>query len=310
MTKNQSFEVKYPDFADRLNQAMNQYSATISSLSRQTGISYEMVRRYSNGYSIPRADGMAKIADTLGVSAAWLQFGDESATQTPPPPRFADFAARLKQSIEASGLSLDEVAKKSFVPKERLEKYLTGTKLPYVEDGENLAEALKISVEWLRYGDSPEIPPIGSRVLVSDDPPANDAYFRIPIYDVKLSAGNGNATWIEREDDDNPLLFRPGWLKVKGLQRKYLRGMYVRGDSMEPLLMHWDTIVIDASDTEAADGEVYAVCYQGKLYIKELRNTGDAVQLVSRNPKYDPIEIPNGSDVQFQVLGRMVWRGG
>ena len=228
----------------------------------------------------------------------------------PPPPRFADFAARLKQSIETSGLSLDEVAKKSFVPKERLEKYLTGTKLPYVEDGENLAEALKISVEWLRYGDNPEIPPIGSRVLVSDDPPANDAYFRIPIYDVKLSAGNGNATWIEREDDDNPLLFRPGWLKVKGLQRKYLRGMYVRGDSMEPLLMHWDTIVIDASDTEAADGEVYAVCYQGKLYIKELRNTGDAVQLVSRNPKYDPIEIPNGSDVQFQVLGRMVWRGG
>ena len=273
-------------------------------------MSAQAAQQWEEGGNTPRAKRLSAIAAALGVSEVWLQFGDEAATQSPPPPRFADFAARLKQSIEASGLSFDEVAKKSFVPKERLEQYLTGTKLPYVEDGENLAEALKISVEWLRHGDNPEIPPIGSKVLVANEPPANDAYFRIPIYDVKLSAGNGNAAWIEKEDDDNPLFFRHGWLRVKGLRREYLRGMYVRGDSMEPLLMHWDTIIVDSSDTEIADGEVYAVCYKGKLYIKELRNGEDGIQLISRNPKYEPMEVKYGSDVQFQVLGRMVWRGG
>lgn len=294
----------------RIKKARTDKGLTLQQLGEAAGVSAQAAQQWEEGGNTPRAKRLSAIAAALGVSEVWLQFGDEAATQSPPPPRFADFAARLKQSIEASGLSLDEVAKKSFVPKERLEQYLTGTKLPYVEDGENLAEVLKISVEWLRYGDNPEIPPIGSKVLVASEPPANDAYFRIPIYDVKLSAGNGNAAWIEKEDDDNPLFFRHGWLRVKGLRREYLRGMYVRGDSMEPLLMHWDTIIVDSSDTEIADGEVYAVCYKGKLYIKELRNGEDGIQLISRNPKYEPMEVKYGSDVQFQVLGRMVWRGG
>lgn len=280
------------------------YNGNQTEFARAIGKAPAQVNQWINGHR-NIGDGIASnIEIALNLPRGFLDGNAEA------PPRFADFAARLKQSIEASGLSLDEVAKKSFVPKERLEKYLTGTKLPYVEDGENLAEALKVGVEWLRFGDHPEIPPIGSGVLVSDAPPANDAYFRIPIYDVKLSAGNGNAAWIEKEDDDNPLFFRHGWLRVKGLRREYLRGMYVRGDSMEPLLMHWDTIIVDSSDTEIADGEVYAVCYKGKLYIKELRNGEDGIQLISRNPKYEPMEVKYGSDVQFQVLGRMVWRGG
>lgn len=241
------------------------------------------------------------------VPPAHFGMGEAVASHTA---RFAEFAARLKQAIAASGLSLDEVAKKSFLQKDRLEKYLTGTKLPYVEDGENLAEALNVDVEWLRFGDHPEIPPVGSKVLVSDEPPNHEGYFRIPIYDVKLSAGNGNASWIEKVDDNNPLWFRHGWLKVKGLRRESLRGMYVRGDSMEPLLMNWDTIIVDTSDTDIADGEVYAVCYKGKLYIKELRNGEDGIQLISRNPDYPPMEVAYGSDAHFQVLGRMVWRGG
>ena len=310
MTKTQSFEVKYPDFADRLNQAMNQSSATISSLSKQTGISYEMVRRYSNGYSIPRADGMAKIADALGVSAAWLQFGDEAAIQASPPPRFAEFAARLKQSIEASGLSLDEVAKKSFVPKERLEQYLTGTKLVAVEDGENLAEVLKVEDAWLQFGDNAHIPPQGSEIGVMENMDLSGTHTFIPVYDVKLSAGNGNATWIRRDDAADLISMRNAWFKVKGLNPKKLRGMYVRGDSMEPLLTHWDTVVIDIADTDIDDGEIYALFYKGKLYIKELRNTEDGIDIISANPNYDTMHVTQDTADQLHVLGKKVWRGG
>ena len=294
----------------RIKKARNNKGITLQQLGEAAGVSAQAAQQWEEGGNTPRAKRLSAIAAALGVSEVWLQFGDEAAAQATPPPRFAEFAARLKQAIAASGLSLDEVAKKSFLQKDRLEKYLTGTKLPYVEDGENLAEALNVDVEWLRFGDHPEIPPIGSKVLVSDEPPNHEGYFRIPIYDVKLSAGNGNASWIEKVDDNNPLWFRHGWLKVKGLRRESLRGMYVRGDSMEPLLMNWDTIIVDTSDTDIADGEVYAVCYKGKLYIKELRNGEEGIQLISRNPNYYPMEVKYDSDAQFQVLGRMVWRGG
>ena len=235
-----------------------------------------------------------------------------SADAPPPsaPPRFAGFAERLIKSIEAKGMSLEQVAKNSFVPKERLEAYLKGHTLPYVEDGEHLANTLGIQPEWLRFGDTPYIPPIGSEVLVSDEPPSKDTRFMIPRYDTFLSAGEGNATWVEKPNDEDPLWFRHGWLKAKGLDRKNLKAMYVRGDSLEPVLNNWDTIVLDTSDTEPAHGQIYALFYRDNLYIKQIQINADGLVLFSYNPAYAPILVSHADADRLMVLGRMVWRGG
>nr|DAS32925.1 MAG TPA: Repressor protein CI [Caudoviricetes sp.] len=232
------------------------------------------------------------------------------APPPPTPPRFAGFAERLVKSIEAKGMSLEKVAKSSFIPKERLEAYLKGHTLPYVEDGEHLANTLGIQPEWLRFGDTPYIPPIGSEVLVSDEPPSKDTRFMIPRYDTFLSAGEGNATWVEKPNDEDPLWFRHGWLKAKGLDRKNLKAMYVRGDSMEPVLNNWDTIVLDTSDTEPGHGQIYALFYRDNLYIKQIQINADGLVLFSYNPAYAPILVSHADADRLMVLGRMVWRGG
>lgn len=135
------------------------------------------------------------------------------------------------------------------------------------------------------------------------------SYVEVELYDVKLSAGNGVlATWEARKDE--PLLFRKGWFKRKGLSCDDVKAMYVRGDSMEPTLENWDTILVDISDTELVTGDIYAFVYNGKLFIKEACVKPESIELVSRNIKYKPISIEDADTNKLQVLGRMVWRGG
>ncbi|MFS1539350.1 MAG: helix-turn-helix domain-containing protein [Candidatus Phlomobacter fragariae] len=70
--------MKHLYFADRLNQLMKDKDITIKELSQISGVTYEMARRYTLGSAKPRDEKMIKIANLLGVSAAWLDYGIEN----------------------------------------------------------------------------------------------------------------------------------------------------------------------------------------------------------------------------------------
>lgn len=175
------------------------------------------------------------------------------------------------------------------------------------------------SPQWLvdgvgeKYRDVPRprdhyIPPAGG-IAVLEDTDTTYTHREIEMYELRLSAGLGNAEWVPRKADD-PLVFRNGWFRARGLNPNTLRGMYVKGDSMRPVLNNRDTIIIDISDTELVDGEIYAVVYREKFYIKQIKHLADGIELVSFNTEYKPMPVKNGDADQFQCLGRMVWRGG
>lgn len=74
-------ERKYPDFAARLNKLISSSNTSITRLSEQTGVTYEMVRRYALGTAKPRSPIMRKLSAALGVDAAYLEYGvSESVT--------------------------------------------------------------------------------------------------------------------------------------------------------------------------------------------------------------------------------------
>lgn len=133
------------------------------------------------------------------------------------------------------------------------------------------------------------------------------AYTEVELYDVKLSAGLG-VSWIPKKEET--LVFRTAWMKKRGFSEEHCKGMYVRGDSMEPTILNWDTVLIDTSDTDLVTGEIYAVAYKDKFFLKEIRVRPESIELISRNPKYEPIIVPDNEANKFQVLGRLVWRGG
>lgn len=85
-------EIKHPDFAKRLNDLMSKENIDKNSLSGQTGISYEMIRRYCEGFAKPRSKGLKNISDALGTSSAYLDYG-ETPLKTP---TVSDLKAQIK----------------------------------------------------------------------------------------------------------------------------------------------------------------------------------------------------------------------
>ena len=173
----------------------------------------------------------------------------------------------------------------------------------------SLAKVLECTPEWLGgLSDNLTIPDYPT-IAILEDMENLDGYVMFDMYDVKLSAGNGaHATWIARKDE--PLAFREAWTRKRGFKPEQVKGLYVRGDSMEPFLKDWDTVLIDTSDVDIVSGEIYAVNYKNNLFIKEARMQPDGLQLISYNSKYEPIKVTEEDAERFQVLGRMVWRGG
>lgn len=135
-----------------------------------------------------------------------------------------------------------------------------------------------------------------------------DSYIFVDRFDIKLSAGNGNLAWVVREQD--PISFRQSWFRKKGLTPEACKALYVRGRSMEPKLEDWDTVVIDTTDTDLIDGDIYAVVYKQHFYVKTLERTGNGIRLKSENPEFKNIDIPEEDLEHLKILGRKVWRGG
>lgn len=137
-----------------------------------------------------------------------------------------------------------------------------------------------------------------------------DQFVFVPRLEVELSAGNGNVVW-EVCNKGEPQAFRLEWLQKKGLQSKNLRCMYAHGDSMEPYIQDGDALLVDLSETEVTDNQVYAIRYGDALKVKRLfRRFDKSLRIVSDNREH-PEEIVQGEDLNnIQILGKVVWRGG
>lgn len=68
-------DVKYPEFASRLNALISEQGKTIVELQKNIGVSYEMARRYTLGTAKPRNKKLSKIAEWLDVHPAFLEYG-------------------------------------------------------------------------------------------------------------------------------------------------------------------------------------------------------------------------------------------
>jgi phage repressor protein C with HTH and peptisase S24 domain len=223
------------------------------------------------------------------------------------------FGKRVAKLREEKKLSQEELGKIAGIGQSTIAQ---------IEKGRNkstkriieLAEALDTTPNYLINGVidlsiAPASSEIDSYTEKDVDNPDMGAYVNIPYYDISLSAGIGNVTWIVRDNPER-LIFRESWLQSRRLNEATLKAMHVRGESMEPLLYHMDTILLDISDVDVVDGCVYAIIFKGKLYTKKLRNTEDGIDIISYHPDYEPMHVTQETYNRFQVLGKMVWRGG
>lgn len=226
---------------------------------------------------------------------------------------------RVRERRKELGLTIKDLAKKAGVDA----GVLGNTERRDQDKSDHtveLAKALDVRAEWLLTGEDPmceesaSLIPDQNVIAVDDGRDHSDTHDQVQRYDIKLSAGSGTAEWTVRENDDDPIYFRKGWFKARRLNPDVLKAMYVRGDSMERYLFNYDTVFIDITDVEVVDGEIYAIVFKDKFYVKELQSLDGEVNIISHNPKYPPMQTDlseaGSYNNYFQVLGRVVWRGG
>lgn len=163
-----------------------------------------------------------------------------------------------------------------------------------------IAEATGVSLEWLMTGRGP---------MTKEETWAPDEEFvRVPLYDVKVSAGDGRL--IEEEPIKTMLAFRADWLRRQGLQPSHLALVYVEGDSMYPTLQEGDLLLLDTSKRTPVGG-VYVIQIEGELRAKRIQRLVDgSVRISSDNPAYAEERLPAGEVGKLQVIGRAVWKCG
>lgn len=214
---------------------------------------------------------------------------------------------RLEQVLQEKNLQRNELAEMVGVTAQAVTNWIKRGQIS-PRSARIISDKLGYSVNWLLGAEfekqNTDIAPI------DDSADYSDTHIAIELYDIKLSAGNGRVVeWIPRKSDE-PLLFRDAWFKQKRLYPENCKAMYVRGHSMDPVLNDWDTVIVDITDIDIIDGEIYALIYSNNFYIKQVVRTGKGVQLISFNPDYEPIDIMNDDLEDLHIIGRKVWRGG
>ena len=165
---------------------------------------------------------------------------------------------------------------------------------------ENVLNAFpEINRDWLLYGDgemlksSQEVRPARTFQLRTDRPLADQ---EIPLYDLSATAGLV-AIFSEISQEPADHLRVPNLPAVDG-------AVYVKGDSMTPLLKSGDIIIYKKTDFSPEGilwGQIYLLSYTiGSdtytvvKYIKRSPIEGH-IRLVSANEFYEPVDIPSGS---------------
>lgn len=140
----------------------------------------------------------------------------------------------------------------------------------------------------------------GARSVRSEDDPDI-----VPIRRLKLRLRAGAAEYNTEPDmsldgfEDVP---RAVLLNLH-LKPDHLLALPVRGDSMHPMFIEDDIVIIDTSDRKPINREIYAVNFNGEGLIKQLLYRGGQWYLHSLNPDHPTVNIKSG---ECSIVGRVV----
>ena len=202
------------------------------------------------------------------------------------------FSEILRNLRKKEQLTQDELANKLKISKSAISMYENGNRTPDFETLEAIADFFNVNLSYLigeeqKYNlrhpnltfETITFPVIGSIAAGYDE----------------LAVENWSGETIEV-----PLSY------LKGRKKEEYFVLSVKGDSMYPLYMDGDKVLILRQNTLNYSGEIGAVLYEGEnatLKKVEYVDGEDWMRLVPVNPEYKPKLIENSDLEQCRVLG-------
>ncbi|MCR9256283.1 MAG: peptidase S24 [Alphaproteobacteria bacterium] len=130
-----------------------------------------------------------------------------------------------------------------------------------------------------------------------------------PVPEVRVTAQAGGGALVDREDDRTNWFFPADWLRHE-LRSKPgdLRIITIDGDSMEPILLAGDKVMVDLSRTEPSPPGIFVLNDGFGLVAKRIElipnSSPPRIAIVSANDRYARYE----RDVsEVRIIGRVVW---
>lgn len=128
----------------------------------------------------------------------------------------------------------------------------------------------------------------------------------IPALNIPAAAGDGSIVWGV-ELGQSPFAFAEDWVRRQFGSSQGLRLVQVAGDSQLPELSDGDWVMIDTDRTKMESG-LAVVLLDDCLMIKRLAREGRFMQLLSRNPVYEPIALDLSKEQdRIEVIGKVVY---
>lgn len=205
-------------------------------------------------------------------------------------------AERINTALQTKGLSVNALARQVGVSYPAMRKITKGETLNPKFLFE-IAEALNVSVEWLKTGE-------GSSENLSDDP--SDDHIRFERLDVIAALGDG---YINNETAEvvDFVHVDKAWAREKlGGNLSRIQVITARGDSMQGTIEDGDVLFVDTS-VRSFEGEgVYLLSFADGLKAKRLQaSVGGGLLVISDNPLYRTETIEGDGLEKLTICGKV-----
>lgn len=131
----------------------------------------------------------------------------------------------------------------------------------------------------------------------------------IEIDYIHIAPSCGRGTVVMDEADVTPV--RIGKEVIKDIWKvstpEVLKLFKASGDSMENTIEDGNILLVDTSRTDYHNGGIYVLTINNDWFVKRLRLkiNGD-LEIISDNPKYDPEILKPNTDIEINVVGRVI----
>lgn len=181
-------------------------------------------------------------------------------------------------------------------------RYEGGDTAPDAEFIKQICDKYSVNSDWLLWGEDR----LGVRPATATAT-YDDSFIVVPKVAAELSAGGGS--FLDSVEILEYLSFKKDWAAGKG-KLKDLALMSVRGDSMEPIFHDHDLALINLSKTTPYSGGIFAVGFDGVIFLKRLFQEPGKIILRSENDEYADVTINLNDEASVdsvQIIGRAVW---
>jgi phage repressor protein C with HTH and peptisase S24 domain len=234
-------------------------------------------------------------------------------------------AHRLQEAMNGAGItSQSELARRSGVPQPTINRILNGVgkQGPATQTLKKLATACEVSFQSLADGMDAERGATEGAVSVVPEPDIENLFVvpktshpdkaagpvRIRTVRLRSSAKGTEFAGQADERSGDEVYLGKEWLQTRGYHDQSLIALAMDGDSMEPSLYAGDILVVNLSDRQPRDGEVFVLAYEGTVLIRRLLRDAGRWWLCSDSAAQRRFPRKRYANSECSIIGRVVYR--